>query len=76
MHGSSCQAQLSFTDPTFTNQPNSAVDGGVHPSLHPNCYHQIVYCKFNLIIEHPPQYEHLTLDYKCLNENAIAKALD
>ena len=27
----------------FTDRPNLVVDGGVHPLLHPNCYHQITY---------------------------------
>ena len=30
---------------------------GLHPSLHPNCHHQIVYAKFNLKIHFPPPYE-------------------
>ena len=47
---------LSCIDLIFTSQPNLVVDSGVHPSLHPNCYHQIVYGKFNLKINFP----HLT----------------
>ena len=27
----------------FTSQPNLVVQSGVHPSLHPNCDHQIVF---------------------------------
>ena len=38
---------LSSTDLFFTEQPNLAVDNGVHPSLNPNCQYQIIYCKFN-----------------------------
>ena len=52
-----------------------AVDCGVHPSLHPNCHHQIIYCKFNLI-EYPSPSERLVWDYDHANQNAIAKALD
>ena len=37
---------LSCTDLIFAN----AVDNGVHPSLHPNCRHQVICCKFNLIL--------------------------
>ena len=48
---------LSCIDLIFTVQPNLAVDSGVHPSLHPNCHHQIIYCKFSLMIEYPPPYE-------------------
>ena len=46
-------------DLIFTDQPNLVVDSGVHPSLHTNCHHQITYCKFNLITEYPPHYQHL-----------------
>ena len=33
------------------------MDAGVHPSLHANCHHQIVYAKFNLKIPYPSPYE-------------------
>ena len=42
---------LSCIDLIFTDQPNLAVDFGVHPSLHPNCHYQIIYCTFDLMIE-------------------------
>ena len=32
-------------------------DSGVHPPLHPNYHHQIVYVKFKLKIHFPPPYE-------------------
>ena len=66
---------LSCIDLIFTDQPNLVVDSGVHPSLHPNC-HQIIFCKFNLMIEYPPPYERLVWDYKHSDEKAIANALD
>ena len=37
----------SCIDLIFTPQPNLVMDAGVHPSLHANCHHQIVYAKFN-----------------------------
>ena len=40
----------------FKSQPNLVVESGVHPSLHPNCHHQIVFAKFNLMISYPPPY--------------------
>ena len=46
----------SCIDLIFTSQPNLVVDSSVHPSLHPNCHHQIAYAKFNLKIHFP----HLT----------------
>ena len=30
------------------SQPNLLIESGVHPSLHPNCHHQIIFAKFNL----------------------------
>ena len=66
------QNSLFYIDLIFTDQLNLAVDSGFHPSLHPNCRHQIIFCKFNLMIE----YERLVWDYKHSDENAIAKAFD
>ena len=48
-------------------QPNIIINSGVHPSLHPNCHHQIVYSKINLLIEYPPPYERIVWDYKKAN---------
>ena len=33
----------SCIDLIFTDQPNLVVDSGTHPSLHPNCHHQVTY---------------------------------
>ena len=38
----------SCIDLLFTNQQNLITDSGIHPSLHSNCHHQIIYGKFNL----------------------------
>ena len=46
----------SCIDLIFTDQPNLVTDCGIHPSLHPNCHHQIIYCKLNLKIVYPPPY--------------------
>ena len=67
---------LSYTDLIFTDQPNLTVDCGAHPSLHPNCHQQIIYCKFNLMTEYPPPYELLVWDFNYADKNAMAKALD
>ena len=66
---------LSSTDLVFTDQLNLAVDSDVHPFLHPNSHHEIIYCKFNLMTEHSPPYEILAWDYKHSDEKAIAKAI-
>ena len=49
-HSSSC------IDLIFVNQPNLVIDSGIHPSLHQNCHHQIIFCKLYLKIEYPPSY--------------------
>ena len=41
-------------DLTLTSQPNLITESGVHPSLHPNSHHQIIFAKFNLEIHYPP----------------------
>ena len=33
------------------------MESGVHPLLHPNCYHQLIFATFNLKIFYPPPYE-------------------
>ena len=53
----------SCIDLVITDQPDLVIDSGVHPSLHANCNHQIVYCKLNLTIKLPPPYECLVWDY-------------
>ena len=68
-NSSSCM-DLIFTDP-----PNLAIDSGVHSTLHGNYHHQIVFSKFNLMIEYPPPYERLAWDYKRANIDSIQKAL-
>ena len=57
-HSSSC-IDLVFTDPQ-----NLAVDTDLHSSLHPYCHHQIIYCKFNLMIECHSSYERSVWDYR------------
>ena len=37
------ESSSSCIDLIFTTQPNLVVESGVHPSLHPNCHHQIVF---------------------------------
>ena len=47
----------SCIDLIFTPQPNLVMELGVHSSPHPNCYHQVVFAKFNLPILYPSPYE-------------------
>ena len=49
----------SCIDFIFTNQRNLVIESEVHPSMHPNYHHQIVFAKLNLKSEHPLLYERL-----------------
>ena len=66
---------FSCIDLIFTEQLNLAVDSGVNPILHGDCHLQIIFGKFNLMIEYPPPYEQLVWDYKKANIDSIQKAL-
>ena len=50
------ESSASCIDLIFTNQPNIAMDSGVHLSLHEKCHHQIIYSILNLRTEYPPPY--------------------
>ena len=65
----------SCIDLLFTNQQNLITDSGIHPSLHSNCHHQIIYGKFNLKIFYPPPYERHIWHYKHTNTDMISKAI-
>ena len=66
----------SCIDLIFTNQPDLVTDSRVHPSLHSNCYHQIVYAKFNFKIIYPPPYERHIWHYNHAKLESIRKALE
>ena len=66
----------SCLDLIFTNQPNLVIEGGAHPSLLPNCHHQIVFAKLNLKIEYPTLHEPLICDYKNVNVHLINRAIE
>ena len=42
---------------------------------HPNCHHQITYCKLNLKINYPPPFKRLVWDYKKVNSVCIKETL-
>ena len=52
------------------------MDSGVHPSLHSNCHHQIIYAKFNLKVFYPPPYERTVRHFSRANFDHIKKAID
>ena len=69
-HFSSC------IDLIFVNQPNLVIDSGIHPSLHQNCHHQVIFCKLNLKIEYPPTYAREVWDYGKAQTDLINRAID
>ena len=66
----------SCIDLLFTSQPNLVMCSGVHPSLHPNCHHQIIFAKFNLTILYPHAYKRLVWHYQQANTDLIKRAIE
>ena len=66
---------VSFINSLFCSQPNLVIESGIHPSLYPNCHHQIIYAKFELKIYYPPPYEREVWHYQNADSNAIKKAM-
>ena len=54
----------SFIDLIFTSQSNLVMESEGHSSLHRNCYHQLVFAKFNLSILYPPPYKRIVWFYE------------
>ena len=69
-HSSSC------IDLIFVNQPNLVTDSGIHPSLHQNCHHQVIFWKLNLKIEYPPPYAREVWDYGKAHTDLINRSID
>ena len=51
------------------------MNSGVHYSLHPNCYHQIIHAKFNLKIFYPPPYKRVVWPYQNANNDLIQRSI-
>ena len=49
----------SCIDLMFTDQPHLVTNCSFHVSLHPNCHHQITYCKLSLGVTYPAPYKRL-----------------
>ena len=67
---------LSCIDLIFTSQPNLITESGVHPSLHPNCHHQVIYAKFNLKVYYPPPYERDVWHHKEAGTDLIRRSIE
>ena len=65
----------SCIDLIFTNQQHLVIDSGTHPSLHPNCHHQIIHCKINLQVEYPLPHQRHVWDSARANKDTILSAL-
>ena len=66
----------SCVDPIFASQPILITESRIHPSLHPNCHHQLIYAKINLQIYYPPQYYREVWHYDDANTELIIRAVD
>ena len=66
----------SCIDLIFTLQPNLSLESGTHPSLHPNCHHQIIYAKFNLEVIYPPPYAREVWHYQDSNVDLIRRSIN
>ena len=66
----------SCIDLIFINQPNKITNSGVHPSLHWNYHHQIIFAKVNMKIFYPPSYKYLIWDYRNANVEPINSAIE
>ena len=67
---------FSRIDLAFTFQPNLIVDSRTHPSLHPNCHHQIIYTKFYIKINYPSPYTLEVSHHKDSNDDIIRSAIN
>ena len=66
----------SCIDLTFMSHQNLVMKSGVHSPLHPNCYHQTTYAKFNLKIHYPSPYECEIWHHDQANVDHIREAVD
>ena len=65
-----------YIDLIIASQLNLIIEFGVHPSVHPNCHHQLINAKFNLQIYYIPQYYKEVWHYSDANTELIRRAVD
>ena len=70
------ESSSSCIDLIFTSQPNLITESGVHPSLHPNSHHKIIFAKLNLKIQYSPFYFRDLWHYQDANTNLIRGTTD
>ena len=66
----------SCIDLIFTNQPNLFLETGVHPSLHEQCHHHIVFAKITADNLAPPPYNRKIWFYDQANIPAIRRSIE
>ena len=66
----------SCIDLIFTDQPNLVIESGVHPSLHEQCHHQIVYGKLSVSYVKLPPYKRRMWYYHKANCAAIKRSFE
>ena len=67
---------FSCIDLIFTTQPSMVLEFQVHHPLHQNCYHQIIFSKFNLKVYYPPLDERTIFHYSQANVDNIQQAIN
>ena len=67
---------MSFIDLIFSSQPNLVMSSSIHSSLHQNCYHQIVFAKFNHKVHYPPPYECELWHFKEANTDHMKRVIN
>ena len=70
------ETSSSCIDLIFTSQPNLIIESGVHPFLHSNSHHQIIFTKFNLEIIFLPPYFSDVWHYQDANTDLSRRAID
>ena len=70
------ESSSSCVDLKFTLQPNLITESGVHPFLHSNSHHQIIFAKFKLEIRYPPPYFREVWHYQDVNTDLIRQVID
>ena len=66
----------SCIDLFFTDQPNLIIKSGVHPSLHSQCHHRIVYGKLSVSSTAPHSYTRRIWHYSKADFINILKSID
>ena len=65
----------SCIDLILTDQPNLFIESGIHPSLHEQCHHQIIYGKLPIRNPPPPPYTRKLWCYDKVDFNSIRKSI-